>query len=370
MRCLVVFVLVSLVACASVNKGAQSTVSLDIAWRTGFGLGDMHRPNLVRPIVNQGRVYVASAIGYLYAFDAKTGDKVWSLFLDDVQLSGQFVLHEGTLYMPTAGGQLWLIDATQGTVVRKHTTPPTTARPLVVQDMVILQTNSGSVVAIDATSGETRWTFRNTAQGITTFATDSLYALGGVLVVGMQDGRLLLFDIPTGRQLAWAHQLATSDAGRVFARIVSVTSIQTIDDLLVATARNGGAAAFNARTLAPVWQNQTTSSISVPAVVNAQQVVAVRTDASVYAFAPQDGRVLWQRDMSEHAQALTTAVIVGDFVVIGTDEGDMCVLDVATGEVQICESITVGRIGIYMTVDNNLIYLTDEQGFLFAIRLI
>lgn len=72
------------------------------------------------PAVADGRVYIGAYDGILYAFDAQTGDELWTTKLGG-SIGSSPLYYGGTLYMavefPDPEGQMFAVDAEDGTVL-------------------------------------------------------------------------------------------------------------------------------------------------------------------------------------------------------------------------------------------------------------
>lgn len=97
---------------------------------------------------------------------------------------------------------------------------PATNQPLIVDDAIFLVTASGSIVALDASSGETTWNvpFADTAS-------DRLIHAGNLILVPGHSGTLYALDMETGNQVA-ANSLS---ANSLLAPVVLAESVLIAD---------------------------------------------------------------------------------------------------------------------------------------------
>jgi len=100
-------------------------------------------------------VYVGSTNGRLYAVNAQTGEKTWSV--DGVAETAPTVV-DGTVYGGTGSGTVAAVNARTGAVDWGFDTDAgLVSSPTVVYGTVYVGTQGGSVFAIDAETGEKRW---------------------------------------------------------------------------------------------------------------------------------------------------------------------------------------------------------------------
>ncbi len=104
------------------------------------------------PTVAADRVFVASPDGYLYAFDYLTGEQKWEKQvykkdpLSNVYLTSSPAYANGILYIGTPEGNLYSIDASDGSVLMTISTTlksPIFSSPIVVDGLVYIVTENG-----------------------------------------------------------------------------------------------------------------------------------------------------------------------------------------------------------------------------------
>ena len=112
------------------------------------------------------------------------------------------IVADGRVFVGTLGGTLWALDRTTGEVLWRHVTAgPILHSPTAADGRVIVADAGGTVRAVDATSGKEAWTFRSGPGG---FAASPL-VVGGRVYIGSRDGWFHALDAGTGK-LAWKHQ--------------------------------------------------------------------------------------------------------------------------------------------------------------------
>jgi polyvinyl alcohol dehydrogenase (cytochrome) len=201
--------------------GSQNGTVYALDAKSGCSIWTFTASGGVRASISIGsnRAYFSDQKGYAYALDAVTGRQIWRRKVDDhplVRLTGSPALHEGRLYVPTSSYE---------EAGKSPTYPCCTFR--------------GSIVALDAASGDVRWrayTISEEAKVIGTRA-DGVEAWGpaggavwsaptiditrGALYVGVGNtyagkvthptaNSVAAFDLETGR-LLWAKQVAAPD---------------------------------------------------------------------------------------------------------------------------------------------------------------
>jgi PQQ-dependent dehydrogenase (methanol/ethanol family) len=159
-----------------VNEG--NVAQLGLAWHAEF---DTDRGQEATPLVVDGVMYTTTAWSKVFAFDAKTGEKLWSF---DPKIDGAKGFHaccdvvnrgvavwKGKVYVGTIDGRLIALDAKTGKSVWSQQTtdnskPYTiTGAPRVVKDKVLIGNGGaeygvrGYISAYDAATGKMAWRF-------------------------------------------------------------------------------------------------------------------------------------------------------------------------------------------------------------------
>jgi outer membrane protein assembly factor BamB len=133
------------------GSGTLSALSLagELLWEAGFA-----SPLLGEPTLTPQGVAVLSRDGEIAVFDPQ-GAELWRQDLDETCYYGSPVYANRALYVPTAAGALWKLDADSGQILwRVATHGPVYGTPLIAAGRVFLGDNSGHLQVIGADSAE------------------------------------------------------------------------------------------------------------------------------------------------------------------------------------------------------------------------
>ena len=101
------------------------------------------------PVAAHGRVYVGSASGTLFAVDATTGEKVWE-FRAKASLRAPPAVVGDTVFVADTIGRLYVVDASTGVLLREiGAGGGSEAAPVVADGVVYLASTDGTLYAID-----------------------------------------------------------------------------------------------------------------------------------------------------------------------------------------------------------------------------
>jgi outer membrane protein assembly factor BamB len=202
---------------------------------------------LSSPLVHQGKVYVGSSDGHLYALDARDGSLAWAWHTGGMVHSSP-ALAGSNIVVGSWDGAVYALDAQTGeqrwryqTGVEQKTSIMLgiQASPAVDGDTVYVGSRDGFFYALDAASGQPRW--RYDAQGSWIVGTPALDA--DTVYVGTSDtGLLLALDKRSGRE---RYRFAT--------RVWTFASPLRVADVVVAASMKGELHALDAATGRVRW---------------------------------------------------------------------------------------------------------------------
>jgi outer membrane protein assembly factor BamB len=222
--------------------------------------------------VGQGLVFAHSLIGPLIAYGADTGEIVWTSDIADVARAAP-VLKGRVLYVAGSEGPLYALDASTGTVL--WSTPGDCCidnqAPTVAGGRVFENRNDSTLTAYDARTGEQLWQKAIRLTASLTAAREKLFAAA--------DPNILALDQATGDTI-WSVRRDTFMEGA-----------PAVADGLLFVPSGAGLKAFDVETGALVW-TAPAYSVWSPAVANGV-VYASNLSGEWDAFDARDGTELW-----------------------------------------------------------------------------
>ncbi len=167
------------------------------------------------PAVADGRVYIGSRDGFLYAVDAASGRLAWRVDHSMSWVNTSPAVAAGVVYAGSSDERfLQAVDARTGRERwRLATERPVWSSPAVAGDMVYVGDGSGTVYAVDRETGRERWRHK---AGRRIFSSPVIAS--GVLYVGNDDGGVYAMrgaEAPFARAVFWDSALVR--ASRVVA---------------------------------------------------------------------------------------------------------------------------------------------------------
>jgi outer membrane protein assembly factor BamB len=169
--------------------------------------------------IADGKLYVSSAFGWLYALDLRSGAVVWSKQFD-AGVTAPVTVAGNRVFVVASDSTAWALDAATGKTDWQLPGAPAVssmvggAAPAIAGDLVLLPTPGGELIAARRDNGQIVWrsvvagTRVGMAYASVMDVTGDPVVQGDVVYVGNQSGRVMALDRRDGRQI-WATQEAT-----------------------------------------------------------------------------------------------------------------------------------------------------------------
>jgi len=305
-------------------------------WASPVGSGTL----FTSPVVSNGKVYIGSGDGQMYALDALTGATLWVGAQQPVFFSNSAAVGHGLVFASALIGPLIAYNADTGEIVWTSDVPTARAAPVLKGQALYVSGSAGELFAVDARTGIVRWS-TPPESGIS----DQAPAVAGGRVFHIRvRSHLTAYDARTGEEL-WELQNATSASltaalDKVFVPADPIVALDQATGAMIWSAprdtvmagaiavaggllfvpSGAGLKALNADTGALVW-TAPAFSIWSPAVANGV-VYASNVSGEWDAFDARDGTELWSVTTSSCGGACangTPAVANGILYLPGPD---------------------------------------------------
>lgn len=304
----------------------KPVLNVEQAWKASVGKAGRY---LFTPVAVGDAVYAAGANGSVVKIDAKTGQDVWRTKLDDdlsagVGSDGNLTAVgglKGSVYvLGPDGKQIWTAVA-PGEIV---------SPPLVGNDLVVVRTIDGKVIAFNAQTGEQKWIFQVRAVPLNLrVAAGMTFAGNQAVLAGFPGGTFAAINLQTGDAF-WQTPVSFPKGVTEVERINDVTGAPSlVGAQTCAVTFQGRLGCFDANSGRPVWEKPFSSDSGL---AQDDQTVAAGDDWSlVNAFRAADGTPLWKNDKLKSRQ-VSVPYILGRAVVVGDFEGYVHFLSTENGE--------------------------------------
>lgn len=206
------------------------------------------------PLLRNGKLYVGSWDGNVYAIRAKNGKKVWAVQTGD-RVNNSPAYFKGRIFIANDAGTLYAINAGSGKVAwtASEATEFFYAAPVTAYGRVYIGSTDGTMYAYGAKTGNLLW-----AKPLGTYIYGSAAVFDRKVYVGTYDGKFYALDAATG-DVKWQRDMpsAVHAPPTVMGGLVYAATCATCGSAAQRYVKMGvdSTTAFNAQTGKRVWRN-------------------------------------------------------------------------------------------------------------------
>lgn len=357
----------------------ENLFDADVIWDRSAGDGVDDYFSRIKPIVAYDKVYTASRMGDVVAFDKVTGDEVWQADLSDIHdersfwdnrvsalVAGGPVAGLNKVFLGTENGEIFALDAQTGELSwQAKIKGEVITAPVVDSGVVVVNSASGILKAFNASNGEELWDIEQDVPSLTLRGISTPTAASGGVIIGTGKGDVNVYILETG-QSGWSTAIGEASGSTELQRVVDVDSAPVVfGDKVYAISARGNLAAIELKSGRILWKRQYSSYRQIAVYRN--DIYITTTRGHIYALNRLNGIERWSNATLQN-RGVTGPAVVDKYVVIGDFEGYLHWVDQDTGE--IVSRHHVDGSGIYSTptVIDNILYAQSRDGDLQAIE--
>lgn len=347
---------------------------LNVEWRKSLGQGSNRRVRLAAPpVISEGKLFFLDGDNRLRAFNAASGDELWSRSLrprdsrDNTALPGGVAAVGGRVYATTGFGVAVALDAQTGEELwRTQAAAPFHAAPTAAAGRVFAVTNTSELVALDAATGAVSWTYQAIAEPARIRSASSPAVDGDTVIAPFASGEVIALLTANGRRL-WVDSLSRS--GRL-------TSLSAINDIAgrpvveagvaYAASHSGVLAAIDLRTGQRIW-GRSFASTQTPWIAG-DVLYAVSVDGELAALDKATGGVYWVKQLRrfedeqdrEGRISWTGPIMVGGKLILANSLGEVVSVAPENGEIHAERDLNNPIFIPPVSAGGNIYIVTDE----------
>ena len=354
---------------------------LNEIWSASIGEGSSSSVRLMAsPVIGGGQIFTLDAEATLRAFDADSGNELWSKDLtpedrdSDKGFGGGVSYANGKLFVSTGFGFVAALDAKSGEQIWKRDgTTPFRMAPVVSDGKVFVATQENQMLAMNESDGKVVWDHRGISETAAILRSNSAAVDGELVVAPYSSGELFGLRADNGRVL-WSDTLSRGGQLTPLASVSDIAAKPVIDrGLIFAISHKGRLVAINARTGERAW------TIDVGGTqrpwVAGDFLYVVTDEAKVLCVTRTTGKIRWSRQLKafENESAKrgpinwTGPVLASDRLIVASSEGEALSLSPFDGKT-LGEIAISGGAFIAPIVARETVYILTDDGKLYAYR--
>lgn len=339
-----------LLACSSSKSNAIPTVAPitsplfqpTVVWSANIGNGSGKAYNPMNPMLVGNTLYADSSDGTLVAFKAASGQVVWQTKYQG-GLTGDVGADTNRVVVGTNSGSLIALNAKDGTSL--WTLPLGNllqGGPLVTSSVIVVKKLDNTATAFDPNTQKTLWQYQRSLSDLSLKGGSAPIYADGRVILGFDDGSVAALQANSG-DLAWEQSIANNIGLNPIQRMVSVNAnLLASNGVVYAAAYQGNIAAIDVSSGNLLWERPISSYAGFALTGNT--LIVSTSVGNLVALNTKTGNTLWrQTDLS--GRKLTAPVIVGRNVVVADNAGDVHWLNTSNG--QFVSRLNLGKTPIY-----------------------
>lgn len=332
---------------------------------TGFGVGSDYLK--LNPAISGDTIVAANKNGYMVAVDKRTGKKRWSVDTK-LPISGGPTTKDGLVFVGTREGEVVAIDQHTGkTLWKNNLSSEILASPAAGNGIVVVKSIDGRVTAFSENDGHKLWSYQQTEPTLILRGSSAPQISHDSVIVGFANGNLTKLSLRNGNP-SWQEMMATPQGTFAIERMIDIDANPIVyDNRIYAATYQGRISALNLSSGKPVWSHDISSYTGLAA--DNGHVFVTDAKSHVWGFNANSGLVDW-RQTELNARNITGPVAMGNYIVVGDEEGYLHWLNKQDG--QFAARARVAGFGVLATPvvdETDTLYVITKDGHLAAYTL-
>jgi len=318
-----------------------------------------------KPSFYSGNMLIADPEGNIFSTNPRSGKLNWKINIDR-ELAAGVASGFGKLIVSDVNGFVIAIDSeTQDIIWEKNIGGEVLSNAVVSASLILAKNSVGELVALSASSGEKKWSFRSQLPALTVRGTGEPIIENGIVFSTFDNGRLAAFQLDTGFFL-WDAPISFVEGSSELENLIDADSAPVLaKQLIFATNYQGNLTAFDIAQKRPVW-NSNASSFYSPIVAN-NMIMVIQDNGSILSFSLANLSPSWTSEEYLRRQ-LSSAAAYKNLLLVGDLDGYVHAINPLTG-------VTVGRKKVSGNPIMSIItfrefaYVVDQDSNIAAIKL-
>ena len=313
---------VVLVGCGSTGPQPAKLVNFKpsakpvVAWQANVGDAGRY---VFTPAIVGNSVLAASTRGDLVRLSAANGKALWRLDTK-APLSGGVGVGENMVLVGTSKGSVLAYDLEGKPLWQSRVSSEVLSAPQAAGEFVVVRSGDSRIYGLDSRDGSRRWEYQTTPPPLTLRANPGVIIVEGFVIAGMPAGKLIVLNIANGG-LVWETVVAAPKGDNELERITDIAGPPLVEAGRVCAATfQGRAACYETQKGGQLWARPA-STVGSPAADDLSVYLSEDTGA-VVALDKSSGASVWKQSKLSY-RTLSAPLATKDYVVVGDFEGQV-----------------------------------------------
>lgn len=301
-----------------------------ILWQASAGAEQKNDLLRIAPVESGGRVIVADARGQVFAYDIKSGKRLWETNLKANLSVGGGASDAMVVFGSDTGKVFALAIDTGKPLWQAQVSTAIEAAPSVGDTDVVVRAKDGSVSLLKANDGRIAWSVNHNEPAMTLQGQSRALLFPDAVAVGYDDGEFAVLSRADGRPL-WKNQIALPMGRTDIDRMVDIDATPLFSDAtFYVVTYQGRLAAISAKGGQTLWSRKFSGYTDMS--LDAHALYVTDANGIVWALDRRTGEPLWRQAALAYRD-VTGPAIENNKLVVGDKEGYLHVLNTETGAI-------------------------------------
>lgn len=315
------------------------------AWSVDIGRGSgKQRALLSTPVVADGHIYTMDVEYRVTALRLKGGAESWRYEPkvpdeDEDTFGGGLAYDDGRIFVTTGYGDVFALDAKTGALVwREKVSGPMRSAPTATGGRVYVITIDNQLSVLDATNGRKQWGHSAISESAGLLGGSSVAVSGSTVIVPYSSGELFAMRAENGR-VVWSDNLTAVRRVDAMANLAHIRGNPVIDrGAVFAISHSGRMVAIDQRSGARVWERNI-GGVDTPWVAG-DFVYVLSNENEVFCLTRRGGRIRWVQSLPRFENPKkkkdpirwSGPVLAGDRLVLASSKGEVMTISPYSGD--------------------------------------
>lgn len=344
----------------------KPALSLKTVWTASAGNGSDKYYGELKLAVAPDAVFAADVGGRLFAFDPKTGHRIWRAETKERVIAGPSPIGD-VVVAGSMDGEVIAVKRADGSKLwNTRLSSEALSPPAGEGDRIIVRSGDGKIYGLSAQTGEPSWSIERTVPNLTLRGLSAATVLGTRAYIGLDNGRIVALRTEDG-QVLWEQVVAAPVGRNELERITDIDAPLLSDGgELYAASFGGEVACLDDETGQILWRR---SIKSYSGLARAENAIIVSDEAgTVWGLDPTTGAELWKNEDLKYRQ-LSAPTVFGGYVVVGDFKGFLHWFDPKDGKLVARTRAGSEPIRTAPVAVDDTLYVLSNNGRVSALRV-
>jgi len=335
-------------------------------WSASSGSSAEDKYVVLPPAMDGNAIYTSDPKGRVRSFTIDNGRERWETTLDQI-VSGATAAGSGVVVVATKKGEVIALDQTNGHRLWSSDLASQALAPAAIgSGVIVVQSVDGKLTGLSVVDGKRLWRYERTEPALSLYGTARPVIIDDVVITGFASGKIAAIQIQSGK-LLWELPVALPQGRNEVERLVDVdVSPIVLRNVIFAASYQGKIIALDAASGRILWSRDISTYTGMDADTN--NIYLTDANGTVWAFDQKTGANIWKQDRLR-ARELNAPRVADGFVVVGDLEGYVHWLSSDDGHFVARYRIGGSALRSPALVGQNTIYISNQSGQLAALHL-